>query len=519
MSEEHRSPSPPEVQSNLSPFELRFERYRRTAGLLFGPLGFILLEVFRPAGLSVACTHLAAVLVWVLVWWICEAVPLPVTALLGPVLAVLLGVASVREAMAPFADPVIFLFLGGFVIAEGMSVHGMDRRIAGWVLGSRWTGAGPLRVTAAFAVIAAGLSMWLSNSVTTAMLYPMAIGVLGAINRRDPGSGLSPAENRTPRFANGLLLTCAYAASIGGICTPVGTPPNLIAMGYLANLTSRRIDFFSWMAICLPIMGLMLAGMFLIIRILHSPELSRLPAGTVLLTEGSHGAGPWTKGERNVTVAFGFAVTLWLLPGICALLVGTSHPTYIRLQSILPEGGVAIVAAALLFVLPVDWNQRRFTLTWAQAARIDWGTLILFGGGLSLGGMMFKTGLAEKIGMALVHGSGATSLVALTIVFTTFAVFFTEVVSNTATATMLVPLAISAAQTAGVSPVEPALGCALGCSMAFMFPVATPPNAIIYGSGAVRITTMIKTGWWLNLWACILISLSVLIMVPLVLGR
>jgi len=519
MSEEQRSPNLPEVQSSISAFELRFERYRRTAGLVLGPLGFILLEVFRPSGLSIACTHMAAVLVWVLVWWVCEAVPLPVTALLGPVLAVLLGVTSVREAMAPFADPVIFLFLGGFVIAEGMRIHGLDRRIAGWVLGSRWTGTGPLRVTVAFAVIAAGLSMWLSNSVTTAMLYPMAIGVLGAINRRGSDSTLSPAENRTPRFANGLLLTCAYAASIGGVCTPVGSPPNLIAVGYLANLANRRIDFFSWMAICLPIMVLMFAGMLLIIKLLHSPELSRLPAGTVLLTGGRHGAGPWSTGERNVTIAFGFAVILWLLPGICALFVGTSHLACVRLRTILPEGGVAIVAAALLFILPVDWRQRTFTLTWAQAVRIDWGTLILFGGGLSLGGMMFKTGLAEKIGMALVQGSGATSLVALTLVFTSFSVFFTEVVSNTATATMLVPLAISAAQTAGVSPVEPALGCALGCSMAFMFPVATPPNAIIYGSGAVRITTMIKTGWWLNLWACILISLSVLVLVPVVLGR
>ncbi|NLI46251.1 MAG: SLC13/DASS family transporter [Acidobacteria bacterium] len=519
MSEEPRSPSLSEVQTNLSPFEMRFERYRRTAGLLLGPLGFILLEVFSPAGLSVACAHLTAVLVWVLIWWICEAVPLPVTALLGPVLVVLLGVASVREAMAPFADPVIFLFLGGFVIAEGMSVHGLDRRIARWVLGSRWTGAGPLRVTAAFAVIAAGLSMWLSNSVTTAMLYPMAIGVLGAINHRGLGTDLLAVKHRTPKLANGLLLSCAYAASIGGVCTPIGTPPNLIAIGYLDNLANRRIDFFSWMAICLPITLLMLVGMLLIIKILHSPGLAESPSVDVHVTDGSCGAGPWSKGERNVTVAFGLAVTLWLLPGICALFVGTSHPTYICLQSMLPEGGVAIVAATLLFVLPVEWSQRTFTLTWAQVARIDWGTLILFGGGLSLGGMMFKTGLAEKIGLALVQGSGATSLVALTIVFTSFAVFFTEVVSNTATATMLVPLAISAAQTAGVSPVEPALGCALGCSMAFMFPVATPPNAIIYGSGAVRITTMIKTGWWLNLWACIVISLSVLVIVPLVLGR
>jgi len=517
-SEKTRSRSHLETQSGLSAFERRFEHWRRTVGLLLGPIGFIALEMFQPAGLSVAGAHLAAVMVWVLVWWICEAVPLPVTALLGPVLAVLLGVIPAREAMAPFADPVIFLFLGGFLIAEGMKAHGLDRRAAGWVLGVRWTGAGPLRVIAAFAAIAAGLSMWLSNSVTTAMLYPMALGVLGALNRGNPGDEHSPTESHTPKFATGLLLVCAYAASIGGICTPVGSPPNLIAIGYLANLADQRIDFFSWLFICLPIMALMLGFMFVIIRILHPPETAKL-SGADLLTNCRRESGPWTKGERNVAVAFGLAVTLWLLPGICALFVGTSHPAYIRLQAVLPEGGVAIAAAALLFVLPVDWARRQFTLTWSQATRIDWGTLILFGGGLSLGGMMFKTGLAEKIGTVLVQGSGAASLAALTVVFTTFSIFFTEIVSNTATATMLVPLAISAAQTAGVSPVEPAIGTALGCSMAFMLPVATPPNAIIYGSGTIRITAMIKTGWWLNLLASALVSLSVLILVPLALGR
>ena len=214
-------------------------------------------------------------------------------------------------------------------------------------------------------------------------------------------------------------------------------------------------------------------------------------------------------------MAFLLAVTGWVGPGIVTAALGSGHPVSIRLGELLPESVVAVIAAVLLFVLPTSWAERRFTLTWSDAGAIDWGTLLLFGGGLSLGGAMFSTGLAAALGKVLTSATGAHSLVALTVLFSVFAIYFTEVTSNTATATMLVPLAIAAAQAAGVDPVPPAVACALGCSMAFMLPVATPPNAIVYGSGQVPITRMVRAGFWLNLAAAVLIPAVVLLMAGL----
>jgi len=222
--------------------------------------------------------------------------------------------------------------------------------------------------------------------------------------------------------------------------------------------------------------------------------------------------GPLSRGERNVLVAFLLAVLGWVGPGIVTAVLGAGHPVSTRLGELLPESVVALVAAVLLFALPTKWAERRFTLTWHDAGSIDWGTLLLFGGGLSLGGAMFSTGLASALGNALTGATGARSLVALTVLFSVFAIYFTEVTSNTATATMLVPLAIAAAQAAGVDPVPPAVGCALGCSMAFMLPVATPPNAIVYGSGQIPIMRMVRAGFWLNLTACVVIPTLALLL-------
>jgi sodium-dependent dicarboxylate transporter 2/3/5 len=200
-----------------------------------------------------------------------------------------------------------------------------------------------------------------------------------------------------------------------------------------------------------------------------------------------------------------------------SLVLGSGHPFSAALGRALPEGAVAVLGAALLFVLPGGGSEPRCALTWSEATEIDWGTLLLFGGGLSLGGAMFRTGLSEALGKGLVSATGVSTTVGLTIVFSVFSIFFTEITSNTAAATMLVPLAIASAQAAGASPLEPALGCALGCSMAFMLPVATPPNAIVYSSGLVPIGTMARAGMWMNVAACVVIPVGVLLLVPLVL--
>ncbi|HPS79868.1 MAG TPA: SLC13 family permease [Thermoanaerobaculaceae bacterium] len=496
----------PHGQGGLSTAEQRFERVRRTLGLVAGPLATLTLLAFPLAGLSAPAARLAGVLSWVVVWWICEPVPLPVTAVLGPALMVILGVVKPKAAFAPFGDPVIFLFLGGFLLAEAMTVHGLDRRLALRILSSRWVAGRPARVLAGFGLLAAGLSMWLSNTATTAMLYPIALGVLRASPTLTTGS-----EKRRGAFASGLLLVCAYGSSIGGIGTPVGTPPNLIAMGQLSTLAGVKLGFLPWMGIAVPVMLAMLAFMLVYVRfVFPAPSGAALDEGVVAAQRVR--LGPLSRGERNVLVAFLLAVLGWVGPGIVTAVLGAGHPVSTRLGELLPESVVALVAAVLLFALPTKWAERRFTLTWHDAGSIDWGTLLLFGGGLSLGGAMFSTGLASALGNALTGATGARSLVALTVLFSVFAIYFTEVTSNTATATMLVPLAIAAAQAAGVDPVPPAVGCALGCSMAFMLPVATPPNAIVYGSGQIPIMRMVRAGFWLNLTACVVIPTLALLL-------
>ena len=512
MSERTRFRDLFEARETLSPAELTFERRRRTVGLFLGPLLFLLLLLFPVSVPDPRAARLAAILAWVLTWWITEAVPIPVTALLGPALAVLSGVGPVREMFAPFGDPVIFLFLGSFVIAEAMSVHGLDRRLAYGILDRRWVGSSSTRILIAFVVITAALSMWLSNTATTAMMYPIAMGVLAALSRLLARGDGTPANLQKMRFGTALLLVCAYASSIGGVGTPVGTPPNLIALGQLAELTGTRIPFFQWMTLAVPIMVAMLIFAVLYFRFAFPPEVRSIAGSAEFIAGERARLGSWSAGERNVLAAFLVTASLWVLPGVAAILLGTDSPTSKALVTLLPEGVVALLGAALLFVLPVNWKERRFTASWSDVVRIDWGTLLLFGGGLALGGAMFRTGLADAVGHALTSVTGARSLVALTFLFSVFSIYFTEVTSNTATATMLVPLAIAAARAAGVSPIEPAVGCAIGCSMAFMLPVATPPNAIIYGSGCVPITKMVRAGFWFNIAASIIVPTGVLIM-------
>lgn len=494
-------PAPSPAEGRLSEAEERFERKRRGYGLVLGPLAFVLLLAFPPATLGVPAAKLLAVFAWVLVWWITEAIPLPATAILGPALTVVLGVAPAKEAFAAFGDPIIFLFLGSFLLAGAMSAHGLDRRIARAILAIPAASASPRRVVVTFLALSAALSMWLSNSATTAMLYPIALGTLGSLSE---GAGRSP-------LARALLLACAYGASAGGIGTPVGSPPNLVAIGQLSTLAGVRVGFVPWLLVALPILLAMVGGAALVLGTRGGAAEPLLPAAAE-----PEARRPWTAGERSVAVAVLATVACWVGPGLLALVLGAEHPVALSLGRALPEGAVAVLGASLLFVLPGGAGRGR-AMGWNEAAKIDWGTLLLFGGGLSLGAAMFRTGLSGALGHGLVEATGVSTLAGLTIVFSVFSIFFTEVTSNTAAATMLIPLAIASAQAAGVSPLEPSLGCALGCSMAFMLPVATPPNAIVYGSGLVPVTQMVRAGFRLNLLACVVIPAGVLFLVPIVL--
>jgi sodium-dependent dicarboxylate transporter 2/3/5 len=502
----------PEAIEAFSAAELRFDRWRRSLGLFVGPLVFVILLLLPMPGLPPDAARLAAILGWTLVWWVTEAIPIPITSLLAPALAVVCGVGTAAEMFGAFGDPIIFLFLGSFILAQAMLETGLDRRLAYGVLAHRLVGSSSSRILLAFAAISVAVSGWLSNTATTAMLYPIGMGVLAALSRLlERASGRRVDLSRL-RYGTSLMLTLAWASSIGGIATPIGTPPNLIVLGQLDKLAGVRIDFFRWMLLAAPILGVMLTLLVLQMRFLLPPEVREIPGSREAIASERAALGPLSRGERNTLLAFGITVSLWILPGLFALVLGSEAPASRTVQRLLPESAVAILGAGLLFVLPVDWAARRFTVGWSEASRIDWGTLLLFGGGLVLGGAMFRTGLAAALGGGLVELTGSRSLAGLTFLFSLAALFLTETTSNTAAATMLAPLAIATAQAAGVSPIPPAIGVALSSSMAFMLPVSTPPNAIVYGSGCVPLRSMLRHGTLLDLASAIVVPTGVLVM-------
>ena len=504
-----------EPGESLSEVETRFERFRRTIGLVMGPLVFLILYFLPLHNVSANAHTLAAVIGWVITWWITEPVPLPVTAVLGTVLCILFGVADAKTAFAPFADPVIFLFMGSFMIARAMTAHGLDKRFAYSMMCRHWVGNSAGRLLFVFGATSAFISMWISNTATTAMLFPIGLGIISAMAEvisKKTGKSMSP---RQLRFGTGLMLIAAYASSIGGIGTPVGTPPNLIGIAMIERFAGVKIPFFKWMLFAVPSMLLMYLLAYSLLFLLHKPDVARLEGCQDFVKGQLNKLGRWNRGEKNAFTAFSVAVVLWVLPGFLVLFMGNDSALAKIYNSRMPEAGAALIAAILLFLLPVDWKKRTFTLSWRQAVEIDWGTLLLFGGGLSLGNLMFQTKLANALGTGILNLFGATSLWTLTLAGIYLAILVTETTSNTAAATMLVPIVISLAQASGINPIPPAIGTTLGCSWAFMLPVSTPPNAIVYGSGLVPITKMIRAGVLLSLSGGTVVWLMLRLLLPL----
>lgn len=485
-----------------SPAEELFNRRRRTVGLFLGP-AVLLLLLLAPLPTSLPAHRLAGILAMMVVFWVTEALPLAVTALIGPVLAILLGVAPVRTAFAPFADPIIFLFIGSFMLAEAMFVHGLDRRIAFGALSSRAVGGSPVRILCVYGAVGTAISMWISNTATTAMMFPIGLSIVAHLTDGHE------SEKGSRDFATAMMLMTAFGASVGGIGTPIGTPPNLIGIGMLNRIAGINITFFEWMLFGIPIVVLLFA--FLVVYFYFSSlrHVRVDPGRASLIHAELQRLGPLSPGQRNVLIAFGTTVFLWLLPGILTI-VGAGGSAFDRVYAArMPESVAAMCGAILLFLLPVNWRGRQFTLRWEEAIRIDWGIILLFGGGLAMGELAFSTGLAEAMGRGITSWLPAKSAVSLTVVFTAVAVVMSEAASNTASANMIVPVAIAVSQAAGINPLQPALGATLGASMGCMMPVSSPPNAIIYSSGHVPITAMMKHGIWLDVAGFLLIVMVV----------
>ncbi len=492
------------------------ERWRKLCGAVLAPLGFLATWLLTAQSLQPAGRNLAAVLVAVVVLWMTELVPLPVTAILGPALCVVLGVADAKTALAPFADPIVFLFIGSFILARAMMLHRLDQRIALAFLSLRWIGGHPGRVLAGLGAVTALASMWVSNTATTAMMLPIGLGILHALHPTRGGAGNESL--RAWPYATGMMLMIAFAASIGGIGTPVGSPPNLIAIGLIRSLAKVEISFLHWMALAVPMVLAMGVVLFLLLRVLHpAGAVGRSDSGDLrqYLAQERAALGKWTLGQFNTLAAFALAVVLWTLPGFLSIALAKGHPLLEFFESRVPEAVAALAAAGLLFLLPVDLRQARFTLTWEDAVRIDWGAILLFGGGLSLGTLMFQTGVADAVARGITGFTGPGSLWTLTAAAIAIGIVVSETTSNTAAANMVIPVVIALAQAAEVNPVPPALGACFGASFGFMLPVSTPPNAIVYGSGLVPISKMMRAGIFFDVLGFFTIFISLRVACPL----
>jgi solute carrier family 13 (sodium-dependent dicarboxylate transporter), member 2/3/5 len=514
----------------MSAAELRFDQLRARIGAFAAPIVLLGLLLVPMPGLSPEAHRLAAIAGMTVVLWISEAIPLAVSALLAPALAVLLDVAPAQQAFAAFAHPLIFLFLGGFMLAEGLAVQGFDRRAALWLLSRDLLNGSPTRAMIAVAATAFVFSMWINNTATTAMMIPIAIGLCASIRKLCPPDPEIRARQR--RFEEGMLITLAYAATLGGVCTPIGTAPNMIAIGHLEQFVGVHIDFLQWMSFALPIGLIALIGMLTLARLRWPPALERVEGLTASVRRDLDALGPIKPGERRAIAVFGVAIAGWLAPAMLRMWLGQDAPITAWAQRALPESVVALVAASLLFVLPsgaLDARNRdsentpgggtevaeldrgkggRWTplLNWTRATKIDWGTLFLLGGGLALGELTVVTGLAQAIGDGVAAGLGPSAPpLVLLVVVTALALYSTELVSNTATTNMMLPVVLPLATSAGLDPVPVSLAVTLAASFAFMLPVSTPPNAIVYGSGLVRLPTMVRFGARLDIFGLILL--------------
>ncbi len=486
---------------------------RRWAGLLLGPVlaivTYALLPHSYPDGhggqliLGHAGRATSGVTVWMAVWWMTEALPLPVTALLPLAALPLAGATSMRQAAAPFAHELIYLFMGGFVIALSMQRWGLDRRVS--LLALRLVGTKPGAIVAGFMGVTAGLSMWVSNTATTVMMLPIALGVIELVE----GSATDEAPDESIAAGGGhsslaicLLLGIAYSASIGGLGTLIGTPPNLFLASYAKSELGIEISFVRWMSVGLPLVAVFLPIVWLLLtRVLFRIRSARVEGGGDFIKRNLEQIGPMKTGEWVTLAVFLITAIAWVTrPLLVQLEWGGVRPL-----AGLSDSGIAIIAALLLFAIPVHPRRYVFAMSWDDAVKLPWGLLVLFGGGLSLASAIRANGVGEYLGHSVGFLAGLPPVVLLA-GLVALMIFLTEITSNTATAATLIPIVAGLAPGLGMHPLSLVVPAAMAASCAFMLPVATPPNAVIFGAGVVSLPQMCRAGIWLNLIGILLIT-------------
>lgn len=472
----------------------------RIAGLIAGPLGGVLLLFLTPpADMPEAAWRMLAITVWMVIWWLSEALPIPATALLPLVLMPLLGVESMPETAARYASPLIFLFLGGFLLAAAMQRVGLHRRVALRIVAV--VGASPDRIVLGFMLATAALSMWISNTATTIMMFAVALSVIDFVGQQ------SRDDRMVRNFGVALMLAVAYSASIGGVGTLIGSPPNAMLASFVQQTYGIEVSFARWMMIGLPVVVVMLPLTWLLLtRVLFPAHAMQVGDAGGLVRAELKAMGAMDRGERLVAVVFGCAALGWMLRDPLVRLTGLP----------LDDAMIAIAAALVLFALPVSRSTGRYALDWAATRDLPWGILLLFGGGLALAGGFSSSGLARVIGESVAGIDIATVFLVLTVLVAI--VYLTEITSNTASTATFLPILGAVAVGLQLDVLVLTVPVALGASMAFMMPVATPPNAIVFAYDRMQLSDMVRAGFLMNLIA-IAVAFGVFVLLgPVVFG-
>ena len=460
----------------------------KSTGLLLGPLLFLVISRLTFLGsLEPAAWKVLAVAAWMITWWVTEATPVAVAALLPIVVFPAMGIFSVGEVTQPYANPVIFLFMGGFFIALGLEEHGLHRRLALNLV--HLTGTSANGIILGFMLATAFLSMWISNTAATIMMLPIASTVISLISQTvNNNKGMS-------LFSLSLMLGIAYSANIGGMATVIGTPPNVVFAGYAKELIGTNIDFSKWMMIGIPVSAIMVFVTYILLtRILYRNKLGKMETASGLIGAELLKLGKMSKEEKLVAAIFGLTAFMWIFKLPVNRLIG---------KEILNDTTTAIIGGILIFTVPADFKKGHNLVPWEATIRMPWGILLLFGGGLTLAKAMESTGLISIIA-ALVENNNLSPVIVYLVLISSM-LFLTELMSNVALATIFLPVAIGIAGGLGLDPLLLSIPLAMASSCAFMLPVSTPPNAIVFSSGHVSINQMVRTGFTLNVISVLLL--------------
>jgi solute carrier family 13 (sodium-dependent dicarboxylate transporter), member 2/3/5 len=474
---------------------------KERAGLLAGIALFLFFLLVNPFNVQPDAVRVLAVAALMITWWIGEAMPMPAVALVPMVLFPLMNIASLRETTSKYADPVIFLFMGGFMIGLAIEKWMLHKRIALSIV--RLTGTSGDRIVLGFIIATGFISMWLSNTATTMMMYPIAASVIFVVKENHKGQG------NVSHFALAIMLAIAYASNFGGIATIIGTPPNVAFAAFIREKYDYAIPFSGWMMVCFPLAALLLAALyFVMVKWLYPNRITSSEATREMISRELKEMGPLGAAEKRVLIIFCSTAFLWITKDLLNSLGWFT----------LDDTMIAVAGALALFICPSGKNASntsRNILEWSDTSKMAWGILLLFGGGIALAFALEKAGLIQSLGKWIAGMSGSGGLM-LIFMITLVSLFVSEVMSNIAQVIVFAPVVGGIADALQVDPILLGLPMTLGASCASMMPMGTPPNAIVFASGHVRMGQMMRTGFVMNIIAVILITLFCWLLVPVI---